>query len=251
MRQWQRGLFPSPVRLTVRRPLAYTALVVRATAATIFAGTMLLAACTRVPSGESGGAPGRTPAPDDLTGWTAVLARSDVYDLQHASAALVRIGPPAIPNLEAALADRRLDVRLAAIRGLAALGAPATSALGRGLRDSDSGVRRIACDALVAIGPSTVEQFRAALGAPNHSMREAAVACAGRLGDAAAALLPSVLGDADGRVRAEGIGAAVAIGSAALPALEAALPSLSGGQRNAVERAIAEIRERGGASPAA
>ncbi|MEI8360257.1 MAG: hypothetical protein WCH13_17455, partial [Deltaproteobacteria bacterium] len=74
---------------------------------------------------------------------------------------------------------------------------------------------------------------------------------AGRLGEAAAALLPSVLGDADGRVRAEGIGAAVAIGSAALPALEAALPSLSGGQRNAVERAIAEIRERGGARPAA
>ena len=240
MRQRRRGLFPSPVRLTVRRPLAYTAPVVRATAATIFAGTMLLAACTRAPSGESGGAPGHTPAPDDLTGWTAVLARSDVYDLQHASAALVRIGPPAIPNLSAALADRRLDVRLAAIRGLAALGAPATSALGRGLRDSDSGVRRIACDALVAIGPSTVEQFRAALGAPNHSMREAA-----------AALLPSVLGDADGRVRAEGIGAAVAIGSAALPALEAALPSLSGGQRNAVERAIAEIRERGGARPAA
>ena len=74
------------MRLTVRRPLAYTALVVRATAATIFAGTMLLAACTRAPSGESGGAPGRTPAPDDLAGWTAVLARSDVYDLQHASA---------------------------------------------------------------------------------------------------------------------------------------------------------------------
>jgi HEAT repeat protein len=66
---------------------------------------------------------------------------------------LVKIGKPAVPALEAALQDRREQVRWEAAKALSQIGDPdAAPVLVKALDDQDFGVRWLAAEGLIATG---------------------------------------------------------------------------------------------------
>ena len=129
------------------------------------------------------------------------LRDEDMYVRVQVTAALIRIGAPAVSGLRQALGDSRPAVRRAAAMALGKIGKADEETL-RELRaalgDVDAGQRRFAARALGRLGGTgAVEDLGAALRDPDARVRDEAATALGRLGDAARPTLRAALDDPD------------------------------------------------------
>lgn len=129
------------------------------------------------------------------------LRDEDMYVRVQVTAALIRIGAPAVDGLTEALGDGRPAVRRAAAKALGKIehaDAAALQALGAALDDTDAGQRRFAAQALGRLGATdAVELLGAALRDPDAQARNAAAAALQALGEAAQPTLRAALDDPD------------------------------------------------------
>ncbi len=129
------------------------------------------------------------------------LRDEDMYVRVQVTAALIRIGAPAVDGLTEALGDARPAVRRAAAKALGKIDhadAAALQALGAALDDTDAGQRRFAAQALGRLGATeAVEMLGAALRDPDAQARNAAAAALQALGEAAQPTLLAALDDPD------------------------------------------------------
>jgi HEAT repeat protein len=143
------------------------------------------------------------------------------------TAALARIGTPAMDRLIAMLASDNSQERRAAATALGEAGdARAIGPLIAALNDAERDVRKAASAALGKLGPTAVEPLVLLLSAPDKQVRRDAIAALGELGDRhAVELLIAALGDEDFEVRSAAASALGKLGDArAVEPLIAALP---------------------------
>ncbi len=127
------------------------------------------------------------------------LRDEDMYVRVQVTAALIRIGAPALAGLTEALTNARPAVRRAAAKALGKIGcadAAALRALSALLSDADAGQRRFAAEALGRLGATgAVEALGTALRDHDARVRNAAAAALQALGDAALPTLRAALDD--------------------------------------------------------
>ncbi len=137
--------------------------------------------------------------PASLEPLLAGLRDEDMYVRVQVTAALIRIGAPAVAGLTAALAGERPAVRRAAAKALGKIGCPdeaAIHALGAALVDADAGQRRFAAQALGRLGATeAVAALGAALRDPDAQVRGEAATALRRLGAAGRPTLRAALDD--------------------------------------------------------
>jgi hypothetical protein len=191
-----------------------------------------LAACSRSPSDES------TARDDSPAHWAKVMRTGDVYERARASAALARIGAPAVDELHALLADRNFEVREQATIALVQIGLPAVPALADALADPNAFVRQRAAVAVKQLGPSLLPAFAKALKDPDHNVRQFAIQSLVGIGPEALPPLRDALQDSDRRVRMDAVDALAKLGAPARPALNAALENDVSAVRKAAEEKL-------------
>ncbi len=129
------------------------------------------------------------------------LRDEDMYVRVQVTAALIRIGAPAVDGLTGALGDARPAVRRAAAKALGKIrhaDAGALRALGAALGDENAAQRRFAAQALGRLGATgAVEELGAALRDSDARVRNEAAQALQLLGDAALPVLRAALEDPD------------------------------------------------------
>ena len=129
------------------------------------------------------------------------LRDEDMYVRVQVTAALIRVGAPAVSGLTEALTDARPAVRRAAAKALGKIGcadAAALRVLCAALDDADAGLRRFAAQALGRLGATeAVEALGAALRDSDARVRNEAAAALRMLGEAALPTLLAALDDAN------------------------------------------------------
>ena len=103
-----------------------------------------------------------------------------------AVAVLERLGPPAVSTLAKAVGSSNSEVALAAVATLGRLGTPALDPLIAALGDKRSAVRVAAAEALGGFGRPAVKPLSAALKHQDAALRLAAAKSLGKIGDPAA-----------------------------------------------------------------
>ena len=164
---------------------------------------------------------------------------------QELVAALVAMGPAALPGMGAALNAADPEARALATEAAAGMNVPeAAPLLAARLSDAAVEVRRVAATALeMQATPALIDSLSRALGDADPAVYTAVERAFVRLGAPAVAPLIARLGAGDARVALVSSQALTAIGPAAVPGLAGALRSGSEGTRQWAAVALGQLGE--------
>jgi HEAT repeat protein len=179
----------------------------------------------------------------------AALADKDIR--WPAAESLIRIGPPAVPWVVAALKHDSPSVREAAAHVLGDVGdAQGEAALLHALKDRAKEVRHAAAEALGRLrGDGSVDPLAAALRDGDESVRTAALAALVDIGARSVPALIGVLKDDDTRLRELALSGLVRLGEPAVLPLVAVLKEGGPDVRLCAAEALGLLRHPGGQAP--
>lgn len=179
-----------------------------------------------------------------MAGLTESLGDADEKVKSAAAAALLDLGPDAVPALAHAIRDGDQRTRQEADSVLKNLGPEATEALHTALADEDFVVRSHIVSALGTLGPSSIPILLETLDDPDFFVRRQATNTLGLIGVDALPALVKILHDGSDNAQAAAAGALGQMGPAAEPAIADLLDALEDDQarvRTAAAGALGEL----------